>query len=156
MTTRVYVPASLPLLRAWRDAGHLPADVTAYAVTPGLRAWYADGDEEELEYAATRRAARASLRLLAGPETRRVVLAVEADPTVRDDLDEGAVVVPEPVPWRAVAAGLVDEAAAEPAVTAAAAVVDAADLGDDDAELTVGEAEDHGLLWFAAQELRDL
>lgn len=150
---RVYVPASLPLLRAWRAAGELPAALTGYAVTPGLQAWYAEGDPEELEYAATGRAARASLRLLEGAEQRRVVLAVDAEAVVRDDLDEGAVIVDRPVAWRAVVAGMVDDPAAQQAVTAAAAVVDAADLGDDDAEFAVGEAESHELLWFATQEL---
>lgn len=160
MTVRVYVPASLPLLRAWRRAGALPAPLTGYAVTSGLRKWYADDDDEALEYAATGRAARASLRLLDGAEQRRVVLAIDADAdadaTVRDDLDEGAVIVAGPVAWRAVVAGLVDDPAALQAVSAAAAVVDAADLGDDDAEFAVGEAESHELLWFATQELCDL
>jgi hypothetical protein len=32
-------------------------------------------------------------------------------------------------------------------------VVDAADLGDPDAEFTVGSAEDHALAWYAPQEL---
>lgn len=156
MTMRVYVPASLTLLRAWQAAGWLPAGLTAYAVTPGLQEWYEHGDAEELEYAATGRAARASLRLLDGAEPRRVVVAVDADATVRDDLDDGAVVVDGTVPWQSVVAGLVDDAAAGPAVAAAAAVVDAADLGDDDAEFAVGEAEAHELLWFATQELCDL
>ena len=35
--------------------------MTAYAVTPALREWYAEGDAEELEYAALQEAARASL-----------------------------------------------------------------------------------------------
>lgn len=156
MTVRVYIPASLPLVRAWRVAGELPAPLTGYAVTPGLRAWYADGDDEELEYAAAGRAARASLRLLDDAEHRRVVLAVETDAVVRDDLDDGAVNVVRPVAWRAVVAGMIDDPAAQQAVAAAAAVVDAADLGDDDAEFAVGEAESHELLWFATQELCDL
>jgi hypothetical protein len=156
VTVRVYVPASLQLLRGWRAAGELPAALTGYAVTPGLRAWYLDGDDEELEYAATGRAARASLRLLEGAEQRRVVLAVEAEAVVRDDLDEGAVVVERAVSWQAVVAGMVDDPSAQEAVSAAAALVDAADLGDDDAEFVVGEAESHELLWFATQELCDL
>jgi hypothetical protein len=156
VTVRVYVPASLALLRAWQAAGELPADLTGYAVTPGLRAWYVDGDDEELEFAATGRAARASLRLLDDSEQRRVVLAVDADVVVRDDLDEGAVIVEQPVPWRAVVAGLVDDPSAQQAVLAAAAGVDAAELGDADAEFAVGEAESHELLWFATQELCDL
>lgn len=41
-------------------------------------------------------------------------------------------------------------------IAAAADVVDAADLGDDDAEFAVGEAEDAELAWWAAQELPGL
>ena len=47
----------------------------------------------------------------------------------------------------------VDVSEAEEAVVRAAQVVDAADLGDEDAELTVGDAEDHDLAWYATQEL---
>ncbi len=43
--------------------------------------------------------------------------------------------------------------AAETAVKAAIDAVDAADLGDEDAELTVGDAQDHDLAWYATQEL---
>jgi hypothetical protein len=39
------------------------------------------------------------------------------------------------------------------AVRKAAAVIDAADLGDEDAELAVGDAEDHDLAWYGLQEL---
>ena len=52
-----------------------------------------------------------------------------------------------------VVAVYVDNAAAEPAVRAAIAVIDEADLGDEDAELTVGDAQDHDLAWYATQEL---
>jgi hypothetical protein len=31
--------------------------------------------------------------------------------------------------------------------------IDAADLGDEDAELTVGDAQDHELAWYGPQEL---
>ena len=31
--------------------------------------------------------------------------------------------------------------------------VDAADLGDEDAEFVVGDAQDHDLAWYAPQEL---
>ena len=47
----------------------------------------------------------------------------------------------------------VDNIAAEPAVAAAIEVIDSADLGDEDAELTVGDAQDHALAWYATQEL---
>ena len=38
-------------------------------------------------------------------------------------------------------------------IDAAVAVLDSADLGDEDAELTVGDAQDHDLAWYATQEL---
>ena len=48
-------------------------------MTPGLREWYAEGDEEELEYVAFTRAAQDALRLLrhdpAAPRRRVVVSA---------------------------------------------------------------------------------
>jgi hypothetical protein len=52
-----------------------------------------------------------------------------------------------------IAAVHVDTEPAEPAVRAAAAVMDAADLGDPDAEFILGDAEDHELAWYAPQEL---
>jgi len=54
---RVYVPATLPMLAALRADGRLGTGTTeAHAVTPALREWYAEGDEEELEYVAFTRA----------------------------------------------------------------------------------------------------
>ena len=47
----------------------------------------------------------------------------------------------------------VDTEEAEYAVRQAAAAVDAADLGDLDAEFLVGEAEDHELAWYAPSEV---
>ncbi len=41
----------------------------------------------------------------------------------------------------------------KPQVKAAIEVIDAADLGDEDAELAVGDAQDHDLAWYAVQEL---
>lgn len=153
---RVYLPATLVLLRRWLAAGKIPAG-TGYAVTAGLRAELV-GDDEELEHAAALRAARVSLRLLdEGDEPRRVVVALDlSEVEVRDDLDSGAVRLGSAQPLRVVAAALVDAAAAADAVRRAALAVDAADLGDEDAELAVGDAEDHDLLWYATQELPDL
>ena len=42
------------------------------------------------------------------------------------------------------------------AVREAAAVIDAADLGDDDAEFALGSAEDFDLAWYAPGEIRYL
>jgi hypothetical protein len=136
---------------------------TAFAVTPTLRESYAEGDDDELAEVALREAALASLRLLAAEGVpagegalppRRVVLVaevVEAKP--RPDLDDAVVRLAGPVVLADVIAAYVDNAAAEPAVLAAVDVVDAADMGDEDAEFTVGDAQDHDLAWYATQEL---
>lgn len=159
---RVYVPATLRMLQTLVDAGKfVPVSGTAFALTPMLRESYAAGNTEELEYAAMIEAARASLRLLsaeieADPEmmARRVVVAADLDGVrLRPDLDDAAVTVAGPVPVTAIAAVHVDLAEAESAVRAAVAVVDVADLGDPDAEFTLGDAEDHEMAWYAPQEL---
>lgn len=160
---RVYLPATLPLLRAVLAAGEVgPAPMTGFAVTPALREWYTGGDAEELEYAATVEAARACLRLLAAdPDAprRRVVLAVEVpDAAVRPapELDRAVVRVTTVLPLAAVAAGLVDDPAADVTVAAAAGSVLAADLGDEDAQFLMDGAEGEELGWYARQELQDL
>lgn len=156
---------------------------TAFGVTPALRESYAVGTTEELEYAAMADAARASLRLLAssgsplelpgstiesvsaepsGSDTsangaepaRRVVVCADVDGVrLRPDLDPGAVTLPGPVPNAVIAAVYVDLPAAAEAVRAAAEVVDAADMGDPDAEFILGDADDHDLAWYATQEI---
>jgi hypothetical protein len=159
---RVYVPATLAMLQQLVADGSLrPVNGTAFAVTPALRESYAEGDDEELGEVALREAALASLRLLAGGEDsddelppRRAVLVAEVDDvTLRPDLDQAVVRLGGSVAIDDVVAAFVDTAAAEAAVTAAIAAIDAADLGDEDAELLVGDAQDHDLAWYAAQEL---
>lgn len=86
--------------------------------------------------------------------TRRAVVEADADDvTLRPDLDDAVVRVRGPIPLTKVIAAYVDNAGAEPAVKAAVEVIDAADLGNEDAELTVGDAQDHDLAWYAPQEL---
>ena len=135
---------------------------TAFAVTPTLRESYAEGDDDELAEVALREAALASVRLLAGAADelstelppRRAVLVAEVDgATARPDLDDAVVRLSGPVAINDAVAAYVDNSAAEEAVLAAIDAVDAADLGDEDAELTVGDAQDHDLAWYAAQEL---
>lgn len=154
---RVYLPATIGMLRKLVSEGKLqPPGGTGFALTPALRESYVSGDTEELEYAALIDAARASLRLIGDEDEppRRVVLSVDVDNvTVRSDLDAAVVKLPGPIVLDEVAAVHVDTEEAEEAVRAAAAVIDAADLGDLDAEFTLGEAEDHELAWYAAQEL---
>lgn len=159
---RVYIPATLAMLAQLVANGSLrPINGTAFAVTPALREAYAHGDDDELAEVALGEAALASLRLLAtadpsgdGMPVRRAVLVADSDgATARPDLDDAAVRLAGPVALGEVVAAYVDTAAAEPAVTAALRVIDAADLGDEDAELTVGDAQDHDLAWYATQEL---
>jgi hypothetical protein len=82
-----------------------------------------------------------------------VLVAEVDDVTVRPDLDDAVVRLSGPLAYDQVVAAYVDNQAAEPAVLAAIDAVDAADLGDEDAELTVGDAQDHDLAWYATQEL---
>jgi hypothetical protein len=131
---------------------------TAFAVTPTLREAYAEGDDDELSDVALRDAALASLRLLAGegsdlPPRRAVVVADVEGATPRPDLDDAVVRLSGPLEYDDVLAAYVDNADAEPAVLSAVDAVDAADLGDEDAEFTVGDAQDHDLAWYAPQEL---
>jgi hypothetical protein len=155
---RVYIPATVAMLQQLVADGSLwPVNGTAFAVTPTLREAYAEGDDDELAEVALREAALASLRLLAAdPEAlrRRAVLAADVGQAkCRPDLDDAVVRLAAPVAIDDVVAAFVDNADAEPAVSAAVAVIDAADLGDEDADLMVGDAQDHDLAWYATQEL---
>lgn len=162
---RVYVPATLPLLSAWLDAGAVPAG-RARAATPALREWYAEGDDEELEFSALLDAATDALGLLAedgGAPRRRLVLAADVpDGEVHvlggalDDEAPSGVELAGPVPLAAVVSAHCDEPEAQEAVAAAAAALPAARGGDEDAALVVGAAEDGDLLWYDARELRAL
>src|SRR5689334_5833867 len=93
---RVYVPATVPMLAILRSSGRLgDGPSVAHAVTPALREWYAEGDEEELEYVAFTRAAQGALQLLRhdpkAPRRRVVVAAdVPAAELVRQDVDLGS------------------------------------------------------------------
>jgi len=162
---QIYIPVTLAMLQQLvADGSLLPVNGTAFAVTPRLREAYAEGDDDELGDVALREAALASLRLLAGagaseqpdaklPPRRAVLLADVGEVTLRPDLDDAVVRISAPVAINDVVAAYVDNAAAEADVTAAIAVIDEADLGDEDAELTVGDAQDHDLAWYATQEL---
>lgn len=160
---RVYIPATTALLRQLVETSQLgSAPVTAFAVTPGLREWYVDGDAEELEYAATLEAARASLRLIASDTSaapRRVVVAadvLDARVSIRDDLDRGVVRIGTPVPMHEIVSIHIDDVDAEKAVSAASSAIDAADLGDVTAQDAVDDAEGFELAWYATQEIQAL
>ena len=157
---RLYLPATLPLLRQWMAAGQATPGLAA-AVTPGLREWYREGDAEELEYAAQRVAARMSLEMLAadpGMPRRRIVLAVDvadADVAVVDE-PRGAVAVGAASPRASWASAFVDDEEADVVVSAAATALGGAAAGDEDASFAVDEADGTELGWYAVQELDQL
>ncbi|MHB1612830.1 MAG: DUF6912 family protein [Actinomycetes bacterium] len=159
---RVYLPTTLSGLAALVATGEIgPSPLTGYAVTAALREWYPDADVEELEYLALGEAAGASLRMLLDRPVppRRVVLAADVPDAVvvaAPLVGRAAVHVDQAVPRRRVAAGHLDDADAEAAVSAAVGALSAADAGEPRAVHLVDEAEAYELLWYAGQELDDL
>jgi hypothetical protein len=165
---RIYLPATLPLLAAAREAGCFtasrdagPGGLPAHAVTPTVREWYTEGDVEELEYTALLEAAEASLGLLvddaAAPRRRVVVAADVPDGVIRPGgRFRSSVRLQAPVELGAVVSIHVDEAGVEDTIATAAAALVAADAGDDDARFLVDEAEGCDLLWYDVTELGDL
>lgn len=163
--TRVYLAATIALLaRLHTDRGlRLTSGLIGHAVTAGLREWYAEGDEEELEYVAFTRAAQEALRLLGqDPQTpaRRAVIAVDVSSRrvvpIDRTLGSSAVSIGEHLDLTDVAAIHVDGEDAESDVRAAVAALDQAAVGDQDAQFTVDGAEDHELEWYDLTELADL
>ncbi len=156
---RVYLPATLNGLAAALAPGsarELPTG-DGFAVTPGMREWYASGDTEELEYIALTLAAAASVWLMSADPSaprRRVVVAADVDDSavsVSDDgtrASRGRISVTTPIAFSRVAAVHIDDAAAVDAVASAA-------LAPAD-EFAMGEAADHELLWYATQEVDDV
>lgn len=131
--TRVYVPLDRPALAtAWERAELGPPPLVAYAVTPGLLAAYGgEGDLEELEYAAYELAVDAAGAALTADDRRRLVVAADTTAVRPDEGEVGRVLVPEPIPWSAVAS----------------IHADTADVGPD---------SDADLAWYAPQETPDL
>jgi len=157
---RVYVAATLPLLRQWLATGHAPPG-TGWAVTPALREWYREGDQEEMEYVAQLAAARGALDLLAAdPDAPRLRVVVAAEAPDLDVSPTGGpraqVVVAVPLPVSQWASALIDGADAADIVAAAVDAVPAAAAGDDDAAFALDEAAAVELGWYAVQELPDL
>jgi hypothetical protein len=161
----VYVPATLPMLAGLRADGRFgDGHLVAHAVTPALREWYAEGDEEELEYAAFTRAAQAALHLLRlDPQAprRRVVVSADIPASAlrreaETELGSSTVRLSEPVSLKEITSVHVDGPEAADDVAAAVGVIDEAQAGDPDAQFTVDGAEDHELAWYAASELDDL
>ena len=148
---RVYIPATFAMLEQLNEQGVLHArNGWGFAATPELTEFFNSGDQEEIEAIAFDDAALASIRLLAiGDEERfphrRVVVSADVDATGEPDMGESVVKVSGPVELKDVAAVHVDVREAEDATKRATELIDAADLGDEDAELAVGDAQDNYL-----------
>ncbi|KKO80824.1 hypothetical protein HMPREF3056_02905 [Corynebacterium sp. HMSC056F09] len=160
---RVFLPATFAMLTELEETGQLAArSGWGFTVTPALREFYTEGDEEEIEYSAFLEASMASLRLLAiGDEEkfphRRVVISVDVDDSVvtpKPDMGEPVVALnPATITKDNLQAIHVDIEESEAATAKAIAAIDNADLGDEDAELAVGDALDNFMAFYDPTEL---
>ncbi|EFK54774.1 hypothetical protein KBP53_02815 [Corynebacterium genitalium ATCC 33030] len=156
---RVYIPATFGMLKQLDNDGLIHArNGWAFAATPALTEFFTSGDEEEIELVAFDDAALASLRLLAiGDEEdfphRRVVISADVDASLEPEMGESTVKLAGPVALEDVAAIHIDIAEAEDATRRATELIDEADLGDQDAELAVGDAQDNYLAFYDPTEL---
>nr|WP_209167628.1 hypothetical protein [Corynebacterium hesseae] len=151
------------MLAELEETGQLAArSGWGFALTPALREFYTEGDEEEIEYSAFLEASMASLRLLAiGDEEkfphRRVVISVDVDESVvtpKPDMGEPVVALdPATITKDNLQAIHVDIEESEAATAKAIDAIDNADLGDEDAELAVGDALDNFMAFYDPTEL---
>lgn len=160
---RVFLPATFSMLAELEETGQFAArSGWGFALTPALREFYTEGDEEEIEYSAFLEASMASLRLLAiGDEEkfphRRVVISVDVDESVvtpKPDMGEPVVALdPATITKDNLQAIHVDIEESEAATAKAIDAIDNADLGDEDAELAVGDALDNFMAFYDPTEL---
>ena len=161
--TRVYLPATFAILSELHETGQFSArSGWAFGLTPALLDFYTEGDEEEIAYAAFLQASMASLRLLAiGDEEnfphRRVVISADVDEsslTPQPDMGEPVYrIEPAQVALDDIACIHVDIEESEASTAQAIRAIDAADLGDEDAELAVGDALDKFMAYYDTSEL---
>lgn len=152
------------MLQELNDNGEFTAKSDfAFALTPALREFYTSGDEEEIAHRAFQDAAEASLRILSAGDVekfphRRVVISADLDSvTPRPEQGESVVeLASRKITRQEVAAIHIDVETSEDATKAAMAVIDEADLGQEDAEFIVGDAQDNFLAWYDPAELQFL
>ncbi|MDY3127485.1 MAG: hypothetical protein SOW59_05060 [Corynebacterium sp.] len=161
--TRIYVPATFGMLAELNETGLVSArSGWAFALTPALREQFTEGDDEEIAYQAFLEASMASMRLLAiGDEAkfphRRVVISADVSNDVltpTPDMGESVLKLsPAQIAIDDVVCVHVDVAESEAATAKATQIIDSADLGDEDAELTVGDALDNFMAYYEVSEL---
>lgn len=173
---QIHLPATVPMLkRAIRDRCFDAVERIGFAATEALQQEYIGADTEDLQYLALHDAALASLRLIAATDAEpvRVVLTVDSSAfttvgersseqlppgrrprgvAARGDLDRAAVTVPAAVDWADIVAVRLDGGEVSEVIRAAAEAVDRADLGDADAAIAVGDAEDLDLAVYSPDE----
>ncbi|MDO4908650.1 MAG: hypothetical protein Q3962_02200 [Corynebacterium sp.] len=159
---RVYIPATFDMLHQLSEAQEMPIRMGyGFAVTPALLGSFNEGDAEEIDYFAFNDASLASLRLLTiGQDShfplRRVVITAEI-PDSRlsfdPELTESLVRIDGNLKYSDIIAFHVDTAEGETFVEKALPLLDRAEIGDEDAQLTVGDALDQLLAWFDSTEL---
>ena len=81
------------------------------------------------------------------------MISADVEATPASDMGESVVTLAGPVELSKVAAIHVDVGEAEAATARAIESIDAADLGDADAELAVGDAQDNYMAFFDPSEL---
>ena len=160
---RVYLPATFNMLVELNENSEfLARSGWGFASTQARNEFYTEGDEEEIAYSAFLEASMASLRLLAiGDEPhfprRRVVISADIDDaqiTPMPDMGDPVVKLdPARVSLDDVVCVHVDVEESEAATAKAIEVIDTADLGDQDAELAVGDALDNFMAYYDVSEL---
>ncbi|MFB9659373.1 DUF6912 family protein [Glycomyces mayteni] len=143
---RIYVPASVAMLRELVGTGELKPVSAVHTVTSWLRREAPGADEEDLEYTAFADAALASLPLLAGGAPRRIVVSADVpDERVAEHAEGTGADFDGDVKLKRVAAVHADDADAAEEVARA--------LAAEEPDLDAVEA--HVLDWYAPSEVQD-
>lgn len=159
---RVYIPATFDMLHQLEAESVMPIrSGYGFALTPALIESFVSGDEEEIDYFAFMDAALASIRLLATGDVeryphRRVVITADISKSriiFGSDLGDSVVHIEGALSLEEILAFHIDTADSEEATAIAISKIDEADLGDEDAELAVGDAQDNLMAWFDSSEL---
>lgn len=165
---RIYIPATFTMLREFSKSQHLELIPPGYAFSAAeaCKGDYSPDEIELIEHGAFVDASEASIRLLqrdmeenkeAEYPYRRVVISADIpdkQATVREDLGVSVVSLdPAKVELNDCVCVHIDIAESEAETAKAMEAIQAADLGDEDAEFIVGDALDNFMAWYDISEL---